>query len=99
MEALVRIPTPTRTCHRLASCLPFIDAKLRVIRRGCVSGAQIENLREAIRTGDDEYDFDMIDGYDEMGYVPSLSYHCGFQETDCHPSVITLSSKRRSAPL
>ncbi|KUI57649.1 hypothetical protein VP1G_04967 [Cytospora mali] len=39
---------------------------------GCVSGAQIENLREAIRKGDDEYDFDMIDGYDELGDHPEL---------------------------
>lgn len=35
--------------------------------RGCVSGQQIENLRDAIAKGDGEYDFDAIDGYDEMG--------------------------------
>ncbi|KUI73385.1 hypothetical protein VM1G_08936 [Cytospora mali] len=39
---------------------------------GCISGAQIENLREAIGKGDDEYDFDMIDGYDELGDHPEL---------------------------
>lgn len=33
--------------------------------RGCVSGKQLENLREEIRK-DDSYDFDMIDGYDEI---------------------------------
>lgn len=34
--------------------------------RGCVSGKQLENLRDDIRDGD-SYDFDMIDGYDEIG--------------------------------
>lgn len=30
-----------------------------------MSGKQIENLREDIRSGD-SYDFDLIDGYDEI---------------------------------
>ncbi|KAH8754115.1 hypothetical protein F5883DRAFT_187045 [Diaporthe sp. PMI_573] len=38
---------------------------------GCVSGKQIENLREDIREGD-SFDFDMIDGYDEIGAHPEL---------------------------
>ncbi|KAI3397803.1 hypothetical protein diail_10336 [Diaporthe ilicicola] len=38
---------------------------------GCVSGKQIENLRDDIRQGD-SYDFDMIDGYDEIGDHPEL---------------------------
>ncbi|KKY37634.1 putative protein kinase rad3 [Diaporthe ampelina] len=38
---------------------------------GCVSGKQLENLRDDIRNGD-SYDFDMIDGYDEIGDHPEL---------------------------
>lgn len=34
--------------------------------RGCVSGAQIQNVRDAISNGDDEYRWDAIDGYDEL---------------------------------
>lgn len=38
--------------------------------RGCVSGAMIANVREAIAKPDGTYDFDAIDGYDELKYVP-----------------------------
>ncbi|KAL1872383.1 serine/threonine-protein kinase M1 [Diaporthe australafricana] len=38
---------------------------------GCVSGKQIENLRDDIQSGD-SYDFDMIDGYDEISDHPEL---------------------------
>lgn len=31
-----------------------------------MSGLQLEKLRDAITTDDDEFDFNMIDGYDEM---------------------------------
>lgn len=31
-----------------------------------MSGKQLENLRDGIATGENEYDFDQIDGYDEM---------------------------------
>lgn len=31
-----------------------------------MSGLVIQNLREAIGDGDDEYDWDAIDGYDEL---------------------------------
>lgn len=35
--------------------------------RGCVSGKQLENLRDYIAVGGEaKYDFDMIDGYDEL---------------------------------
>jgi len=35
--------------------------------RGCVSGAQIANIRRDIGTdGKDEYDWEAIDGYDEL---------------------------------
>jgi serine/threonine-protein kinase ATR len=34
--------------------------------RGCVSGAQIGTLRELCDMGDGEYDYNIIDGYDEM---------------------------------
>jgi hypothetical protein len=34
--------------------------------RGCVSGAQIGTLRELCDNGDGEYDYNVIDGYDEM---------------------------------
>lgn len=33
---------------------------------GCVSGMQLQKLRDAITTDDNEFDFNMIDGYDEM---------------------------------
>lgn len=35
--------------------------------RGCVSGAQIQGIREYTQDGSGGYDFDKIDGYDEMG--------------------------------
>lgn len=35
--------------------------------RGCVSGAQLVNIQDLCRKDDDSYDFDMIDGYDELG--------------------------------
>lgn len=41
--------------------------------RGCVSGQQLENIQEFIRQGDGSYDFDMIDGYDELKYEALLS--------------------------
>jgi hypothetical protein len=34
--------------------------------RGCVSGAQIKGLRESLGTGGGEYDWDLLDGYDEL---------------------------------
>ncbi|KAK3191202.1 hypothetical protein K4F52_002791 [Lecanicillium sp. MT-2017a] len=33
---------------------------------GCVSGQQMERLHDACKKGDDDYDFDEIDGYDEI---------------------------------
>ena len=36
-------------------------------RRGCVSGKQIEGLREGLDNDDGTYDFDRLDGYDELG--------------------------------
>jgi len=37
--------------------------------RGCVSGAQVQGMRESTSAGgeDGEYDWDLIDGYDELG--------------------------------
>lgn len=37
--------------------------------RGCVSGSQLVNLQEACDQGDGKYDFDSIDGYDELRLV------------------------------
>jgi hypothetical protein len=37
--------------------------------RGCVSGAQLLNLQEACDDGNGNYDFDTIDGYDELRLV------------------------------
>lgn len=37
--------------------------------RGCVSGAQIKNMRDKSSMGGDDYRFDAIDGYDELEYV------------------------------
>ncbi|QUC17978.1 uncharacterized protein UV8b_02219 [Ustilaginoidea virens] len=34
---------------------------------GCVSGSQLQNLRDECDKGDDGWDFDAIDGYDELG--------------------------------
>ncbi|CRK35064.1 hypothetical protein BN1723_018649, partial [Verticillium longisporum] len=39
---------------------------------GCVSGKQIEGLRETCSRGGDAFDFDAIDGYDEMADYPDL---------------------------
>ncbi|POS80812.1 protein kinase rad3 [Diaporthe helianthi] len=39
---------------------------------GCVSGKQLQNLREDICKGDNSYDFDMIDGYDEINDHPEV---------------------------
>lgn len=36
------------------------------IPRGCVSGQQLETLRDLIGKDDGDYDFDALDGYDEM---------------------------------
>jgi len=33
---------------------------------GCVSGAQIQHMRDKISAGDDKYRWDAIDGYDEL---------------------------------
>lgn len=38
-------------------------------RRGCVSGAMIANVRDATGQPDGTYDWDLIDGYDELKYV------------------------------
>jgi len=32
---------------------------------GCVSGKQLQNMRQQLSTGPNEYDFDMLDGYDD----------------------------------
>ncbi|KAL2210263.1 zf-PARP-domain-containing protein [Sarocladium strictum] len=39
---------------------------------GCVSGAQIGTLRELCDMGDGEYDYNIIDGYDEMEDHPDV---------------------------
>ena len=36
------------------------------LRRGCVSGFTVTNIRDDIKEGDDEYEWDKIDGYDEL---------------------------------
>lgn len=36
------------------------------LSRGCVSGAQIQNMRDKISMGDGEYRWDAIDGYDDL---------------------------------
>ncbi|KAG6003023.1 hypothetical protein E4U43_000979 [Claviceps pusilla] len=36
---------------------------------GCVSGSQLQNLRDECDKGDGEWDFDTIDGYDELTQV------------------------------
>jgi serine/threonine-protein kinase ATR len=36
--------------------------------RGCVSGAQLQGVRD-LAERDGKFDFDMIDGYDELGWV------------------------------
>jgi serine/threonine-protein kinase ATR len=44
------------------------DLLIRLLApRGCVSGAQMVNIQELCRKDDGTYDYDMIDGYDEMG--------------------------------
>lgn len=61
MEALVGNLGRLRWRLVLSAKSPFLSAC-----RGCVSGKQLENLRDDIRQGD-SYDFDLIDGYDEIG--------------------------------
>ncbi|PHH88273.1 hypothetical protein CDD83_7757 [Cordyceps sp. RAO-2017] len=39
---------------------------------GCVSGSQLVNLQEACSQGDETYDFDAIDGYDELNDYPEI---------------------------
>lgn len=57
MEALVSHDT-LRTA--------IYGARLRQVIRGCVSGAQIDTLREICDQGDGEFEFEGIDGFDEM---------------------------------
>lgn len=40
--------------------------------RGCVSGDQIKNIRDTIGEGGDEYDWDMLDGYDDLENSPEV---------------------------
>ena len=40
--------------------------------RGCVSGEQVQRLHDIVATGEDSYDFDMIDGYDELKYAKTF---------------------------
>ncbi|TQS33002.1 hypothetical protein Golomagni_06669 [Golovinomyces magnicellulatus] len=39
---------------------------------GCVSGAQMLGMREECDQGDGDYDFDMVDGYDELNDEPEI---------------------------
>lgn len=39
---------------------------------GCVSGAQVGNLQDACDKGDGDYDFDRIDGFDELNDHPEI---------------------------
>ncbi|KAK2697032.1 hypothetical protein QWA68_005262 [Fusarium oxysporum] len=39
---------------------------------GCVSGQQLENVRELCQQGDGSFDCDLIDGYDELGEHPDV---------------------------
>jgi hypothetical protein len=55
------VSRPDVPSHLLALLLTSVGSG-----RGCVSGAQIQNVRDAISTGDDEYRWDAIDGYDEL---------------------------------
>jgi hypothetical protein len=61
--------------------------------RGCVSGAQISNIRDKIMMGDDEYRWDAIDGYDELELVSST---CNDDALLTLCSATTLRSRRRS---
>ena len=61
VEALVSTALDL-VCPRVVFSAEFLRFPAR---RGCVSGKQLENLRDDIRQGD-SYDFDMIDGYDEI---------------------------------
>ena len=42
-----------------------------ILHRGCVSGHVIQNIRDKIGNGEGDYDWDAIDGYDELGLVSS----------------------------
>jgi serine/threonine-protein kinase ATR len=42
-------------------------ADTKVPIRGCVSGQQLENVRELCQQPDGSFDCDLIDGYDELG--------------------------------
>ncbi|KLP21425.1 transcriptional regulator atrx [Fusarium fujikuroi] len=39
---------------------------------GCVSGQQLENVRELCQQGDGSFDCDLIDGYDELDEHPDV---------------------------
>ncbi|KJZ74838.1 hypothetical protein HIM_05747 [Hirsutella minnesotensis 3608] len=39
---------------------------------GCVSGAQLLNIKEACDQGEGNFDFDLIDGFDELGDHPEI---------------------------
>jgi hypothetical protein len=45
-----------------------------VFARGCVSGKTISNIQESIGT-DGDYDWDMLDGYDEIPYDQFVVIH------------------------
>jgi len=40
---------------------------MALLRRGCVSGQQLENVRELCQQADGTFDCSFIDGYDELG--------------------------------
>lgn len=62
MEVEALVSGLAKACWRLVISAEFFSL---FASRGCVSGKQLENLREDIRKGD-SYDFDLIDGYDEI---------------------------------
>lgn len=77
METLVRLPlllpTPFKSCYYLvyqymSTCMLYIyfaKCMLR-LRRGCVSGFTVTNIRDDIMEGDDEYEWDKLDGWEEL---------------------------------
>lgn len=63
----------------------FLTDSALVLVRGCVSGAQIQHMQDKIRQADGSYNWDMIDGYDELEYVhvPVGVRHVLFDSVTC----------------
>ena len=57
----------TGKIRRLSGKHTSDDYIMNSLLRGCVSGRQLENVRELCQQADGTFDCNFIDGYDELG--------------------------------